>query len=236
MPVVPIVLGVVGHRRIPAGQRDWLRKAIATVIGEFRKAYPETPLVVLTGLAQGADQIAADATLGVEGAFVRAPLPSRERLFRSSTSFDHDDEGERGRQALDRLLGEDTRVESFVVPLPEDLARKVKEVGADRVATEQADEAIKALRDACYANVGGFITRRSHVLIAVWDGQAADPGHPSGTAEYVALKLFGQAPAYYPWADGSPLGFLGERGLVIVVPISKEGSEAGGGDPGSGAQ
>ncbi len=226
LPAVPIVLGVVGHRQIPAGQRDRLRKAIVTVLEEFRKEYPETPLVVLTSLAQGADQIAADATLAVKGAFLRVPLPFTRNVFQSSTSFDQNEEGERGRREVDRLLDDKSGVESFVVPLPERLAREVKAVGESRVATEQGNKAIQDLRHACYANVGGFITRRSHVLIALWDGQGADPSRPSGTGEFVALKLFGRAPANYPWTDSFPLGFLGDRGLVIHVPLSQENPEA----------
>jgi len=217
LPVVPIVLGIVGHRRILDGQREALRASVSSILRDFRKAYPRTPLIVLTALAEGADQIAAEAALAVEGTFVRAPLPFAPDVYRASTSFDSDEEGEEGRQTLDRLLRNKARVESFVVSLPGDLARELEQAGPLRVATEEHDEALRVLRHACYANAGGYITRHCHLLIALWDGHAADPKRPSGTGEYVALKLFGQAPAQYPWADSYPLGFLGERGLVMVV-------------------
>ncbi len=210
MPAVPLVLGVVGHRDVQEGEREALRSRLINLFREFRAAYLHTPLLVVSSLAEGADQIAADAALEA-GAFVRAPLPFPPDAYRASTSFDH----EVARTHLDTLLA-DPRVESYVVPLP---PRRDDEPKPDwlRVATNRDEESDRSRRHACYANAGGHIVRRCHVLVALWDGPGGSAGGPSGTAEFVAFKLRGTPPPDFPWADAEPLGFRGERGLVIVV-------------------
>ncbi len=89
MPAVALVLGVVGHRELREGEREVLRGRLVGLFGEFRAAYPHTPLLVVSSLAEGADQLAAAAALEA-GAFVRAPLPFPPAPYRASTSFDHE--------------------------------------------------------------------------------------------------------------------------------------------------
>ena len=114
MPAVPIVLGLVGHRDLRPGDWDVLKQRLNEIFQQFRDAYPHTPLVLLSALAEGADQLAAEAALD-SGVFVRAPLPFPPEIYRQSTSFDTDD----GRRRLDELLA-NPRVEWFVVSLPGD--------------------------------------------------------------------------------------------------------------------
>ena len=101
MPAVPIVLGLVGHRDLRPGDRDVLKQRLNEIFQQFRDAYPQTPLVLLSALAEGADQLAAEAALD-SGVFVRAPLPFPPEIYRQSTSFDTDD----SRRRLDELLAE----------------------------------------------------------------------------------------------------------------------------------
>ncbi len=66
LPAVPIVLGLVGHRDLRPGDRDVLKQRLNAIFQQFRDAYPHTPLVLLSALAEGADQLAAEAALGDE--------------------------------------------------------------------------------------------------------------------------------------------------------------------------
>ncbi len=217
-PAISHVLGVVGHRRVRPEDYPALRAALAAVFVEFRAAYPHTPLVLLSMLAEGADQLAAEVALdaartdGVpaDQVAVRAPLPMPEGAYRASTSFSTED----SRSRLNRLLA-DPRVESFAVPLPPALAPADDQTWQP-VASGQAS-AERDLRRACYANAGVYLARHCHALIALWDGADPDPAHPSGTAEFVQFKLTGRAPAKYPGKDSEPLGFRGDRGPVIVL-------------------
>ena len=88
---IPIVLGVVGHRKLRPGDVAALRLTILGVLNEFRTAYPDSPLVLLSALAPGADQLAVEAALelkrGGADVVVRAPLPFPTDVYAASTSF-----------------------------------------------------------------------------------------------------------------------------------------------------
>jgi hypothetical protein len=219
LPAVPIVLGFVGHRDPEPADLATLRQKLADVFYQFRNTYRYTPLVLLTSLAEGADQLAARVALE-NNVFVRVPMPLPLDAFRQSTSFTT----ETARAELSALLA-DTRVEAFEVPLPETCVPS----GFDwRAVASDRDEGNSNLRRICYANAGGYIVRHSHVLIALSDDSPADPARPSGTAEFVRFKLQGIPPDRYPWADLEPLGFRGERGPVYMIhtPRAKEHSSA----------
>ena len=56
---------------------------------------------------------------------------------------------------------------------------------------------------------------------------------PSVTAELVKFKLEGTPPKHFPWTDHEPLGFSGERGLVIAIQTPRAGSSGAGGQTAS---
>lgn len=122
-PSVPIVLGVTGHRDLRDGDDSALRTAVAAILREFRNAYPHTPIVLLSSLAAGADQLAADVALEVakeagtsDQIVVRAPLPMPAPAYRRSTSFSTDEQRDR----FDAMQT-DRQVDCFEVPLPASL-------------------------------------------------------------------------------------------------------------------
>jgi len=71
---VPIVLGVTGHRDVRDADLPRLRQAVAAILDAFVRQYRHTPLVLLSSLAQGADQLCAAVALE-KGLQVVAPLP-----------------------------------------------------------------------------------------------------------------------------------------------------------------
>ena len=217
IPRVPIVLGVVGHRALRPQDEPALREAIRRIIVRFQCAYPHTPLVLLSALAEGADQLAAAVALENE-VEVRAPLPFPESVYAATTSFtranggDYTPFGQRAAEQMQHWV-RDGKVDAFVVPMP-DLADPQK------TAEWQAKAADQTERRRCYANAGGYIVRHCHVLLALWDGdpQPKEPGGKpkvSGTAEFVHFKLNGTRPRLYPPAQ--PLGFSADCGPVIVI-------------------
>src|SRR5215471_15694943 len=111
---VPIVLGVTGHRDPRAADLARLQRAMAAICEDFARRYRHTPLVLLSSLAQGADQLCANLALE-KGLQVIAPLPLPAALYQQSSSFDNDE----ARHQLDTLL-QHPHVTSFVVPLPEE--------------------------------------------------------------------------------------------------------------------
>ncbi len=221
-PRIPLVLGVVGHRVLRKEDEPVLREALKKTFREFQEAFPYTPLVLLSALAEGADQLAAEVAMAC-GVAVRAPLPFPVEVYRESSTFSRNEKGkltETGRIAVERLerWTQEGAVDCFVVPLPRfgDPAR----LDRWREKCEDREDCL-----ACYANAGGYIARHCHVLIALWDGET-DPldalgrRKSAGTADYVVFKLTGAPPEAYPRSE--PLGYRGDCGPVLVIQTPRE--------------
>jgi len=228
--LIPIVLGVVGHRDIAADARPRLESALQAIFDEFDEAYPNSPKVLLSPQAPGADPQAAAVALRRPKWSVRAPLPFEPEVFLQSTAFQVEDENDKtvadvaGRKKFAELSN---CVEWFVVPMPPD--RQPADGDWARVARGQPGETAHdlALRRACYANPGGYIVRHCQTLIALWDG-VQENAMPSGSAEIVRFKLGGVTPSLYPRCGDEPLGFDGDRGPVIVLHTPRAGSNLDG--------
>lgn len=222
LSLIPIVLGVAGHRDIRPDDEtvNKLREAMRAVFAEFEQAFPHSPKLVLSALAPGADQLAAEVALEREQWSVRAPLPFAPNIYRESTSFQVEDANHSklrdtpALQTFEKLLNH-PRVEWFVAPLPESHVRTDDEWA--RIARGEPGETAmtKETRETCYANSGGYIVRHCQTLLAMWDGCTL--ARPAGTAEVVRFKLWGKPTTYFPWTDDEPLGFDGDRGPVIVL-------------------
>ncbi|SRR5712692_4600398 len=197
---VPIVLGVTGHRDVRDTDLPRLRQAVAAIFEAFARRYRHTPLVLLSSLAQGADQLCAAVALE-KGLQVIAPLPFPAALYRQSSSFDNDE----ARHQFDALL-QDPRVAAFVTPLPE------KEMPSDDTGWASLLEADDT-RHRCYANAGGYVVLHCHALIALWDGKESEAS--AGTAQMVQFKRTGRPPEAYPWTQ--PLLYWADSGPVYVV-------------------
>lgn len=226
--LIPIVLGVVGHRNISPDVQEALRKKLGLIFDDFDRAYPDSPKILLSSLAPGADQLAARIAVDRDGWSVRSPLPFELDVFKKSTSFQVQKEHEPKVFDEDGLkkFGElklNPKVQCFVVPMPPDqqpAGGKWEMVAAAVLGESDKD---RDLRHACYANAGGYIVRHSHTLIALWDGDRKCE-RPAGTDEIVRFKLGGLVPSLYPRLADEPLGFDSDRGPVIVLHTPRAGA------------
>lgn len=161
-----LVIGLTGHRKLRQVDLPALQTAVRTFFQDLRARYPELPLVLLSPLAEGSDQLATQVALDL-GLRVIAPLPLPLDLYR----HDFDDP-----QDLQRLDAQLLQVEWMELPLARGVTRESVEVpGPDR--------------DRQYAQAGIFVSRHCHVLLALWDGDASDK--VGGTAHVVRFHLQG---------------------------------------------
>lgn len=58
---IPITIGVTGHRAVREEDREALYAAVMSELKLLRELYPNSPFVMLNSLAEGADQLCADA-------------------------------------------------------------------------------------------------------------------------------------------------------------------------------
>jgi hypothetical protein len=172
---LPLVIGVTGHRDLRDEDVPTLEREVAAIVVGLRRDYlrndNETPIVVLSSLAEGADRLVARVALA-HGARLIAPMPMPIEEYRR----DFEPGLKPGNAAeFDALLAQ--AVTAPVVPFSP--GNSIEAVRAD-----------SAKRNAQYRAVGLFIAQHSNVLIALWngDGEAMAPG---GTAEVVAFKRCG---------------------------------------------
>lgn len=78
--LIPLVVGVVGHADIMAEDREKLENQVADLFREHRKRHPQTPVVLLTRLGEGADRIAARAAVR-EGVAIVPVLPMAQNDY-----------------------------------------------------------------------------------------------------------------------------------------------------------
>ena len=207
---IPLVVGVTGHRDLrPGGDRAALAAEVDAVFTELKAKYlegqPETPIVVLSSLAEGADQLVSDVAIS-HGAVLIAPLPMEldEYVadFRAPRCIEPDAET-KFRAMLDRAL-------AHVEP-------PYREAGSRPLVASDENKRAEQYQDA-----GIFIVRNCHVLIALSNGE--DTGLTGGTAEIIKFKREGiplkLSASINAALDGSEVGPV----IEIVTPRAKVGS------------
>ena len=158
---IPIVVGVSGHRALEAGDAAALRAAVKEQLEGLRALCPNSPLVMLSSLAEGGDLLCADVAEELGVALIAA-LPMERGEYEKDFS-------DAGRAALAHQLARAGRV--FVAP-----------------PTERVPPAPD--RDFLYRQAGVYISAHCHVLLALWDGRESGPAR-CGTAAAVDFSLRG---------------------------------------------
>jgi hypothetical protein len=142
--VSSLTVGVTGHRpnRLAEASPRLLRDRVREVLGFLRETGPDgASPTLLTGLAEGADRIAAQEALEL-GFRVESVLPFPR------PEYEKDFAGPASLHEFGQLLSRSGEVHE----LP---------------GTRRTPEA----QDAAYAALGDFILDRTVVLLAVWDGR-----------------------------------------------------------------
>jgi hypothetical protein len=92
---LPLMVGITGHRDLRADDRVSLRKCLSGIFRQLKRHYPQTPIVLLSALAEGADCLAAEVALPL-GIRLLVPLPMPADEYRadfktaeSQQEFDH---------------------------------------------------------------------------------------------------------------------------------------------------
>lgn len=193
---LPLVIGVTGHRDLREEDRASLKEQVRRIFAELQKRYPNTPLVLLSPLAQGADRLVAQVALE-KGIRLVAPLPMSKALY------EEDFQSKASRDEFNGLLQQ----AEWYFELPLLQGAQEEEVQQHGLAREQQ-----------YAQVGAYIVLHSQILIALWDGRYTDK--IGSTSQIVTFQLQGVPEPYAP--PQSPLDEV-ESGQVyqIVTPRIK---------------
>jgi hypothetical protein len=179
----PLVIGIAGHIDLRENDRLALEASVQEILLTLHKEYSETPLILVSALAEGADRLAAKAALSSHlGVRLIVPIPMPVDLY--ELDFDT-----ASRKEFRALL--DQAEAWFELPLAVNNTRET-------IAKHGPH------RDLQYEALGKFIARQSQYLIALWDGVNSD--RRGGTASVVHFQLEG-VPGPDPCALEDPEGF-----------------------------
>lgn len=137
---IPFIVGITGHRDLDPADLPRLREVMETELRALERRLPNTPMIVLSPLAEGADRLAAQVAIQL-GWEVIAPLPLPPKEYQSD--FDSDASRAEFNHLLKQCLG------YFTVPVP---------------ASALGD------RTAAYEAVGRYIASHAQLILALWDG------------------------------------------------------------------
>ncbi len=172
--LLPLVIGVTGHRDLREKDCAQLEARVRQIFTELQVQYPNTPLFLLSPLAEGADRLVAQVALEKD-VHLLVPLPMRRELY------EQDFKTETSRDEFDKLLQQADRW--FELPLVE---------GNREEEVQQSGP----VRDRQYAQVGAYIVLHSQILVALWDGRYSS--QVGGTSEIVRFQLQGVPEPYAP--------------------------------------
>jgi hypothetical protein len=181
--LAPLVIGITGHRDVREEDRKQLAEKVKEVFLKLRQDYGETPLILISPLAEGADRLAAEAALAANvGVQLVVPLPMPIELY--EMDFDH-------------LAALETPVATVIVERNsteefQALREKAYTTFELDLAEGNSYEAISEQgprRDLQYEMVGKYIAQQSQILIALWDG--VDSRQVGGTAAVVHFQTEG---------------------------------------------
>lgn len=192
--MIPLIVGVTSHRDIAAGEIEPVRARVREFFERLQREFPQMPLVVLSALAEGGDQLVAAEALAA-GARLVAPLPLPPDLYVEDFST-----------AVVRERFEALCAQSEVVQLPLLKGHSRHTIGSDGPP-----------RDRHYAQAGVYIASHCHILLAIWNGR--DSHRLGGTAQIVKYHFSGLLPGLIERHPGARqvLGGGDERLLYHIV-------------------
>ena len=82
---VSLVVAISGHRDLYDDDLPMLQASVVTILETLKKKYPETAILLLTGLAEGADRVAVRAIKQLGYSYI-AVLPMKADLYRMDFS------------------------------------------------------------------------------------------------------------------------------------------------------
>lgn len=167
--VTPLVIGVTSHRNIRASEIESIRHHVRAFFAQMRHELPSMPLLLLSALAAGGDQLVAQEALSA-GARLLVPLPVPLDMYRTDFT-----------DAATRLKFEALCAQATVIALPLPSGQELADLRAPGTQ-----------RDHQYARAGVYIASHCHILLAIWDGKPS--ARVGGTAQIVRYHLSGAPP------------------------------------------
>jgi hypothetical protein len=164
---LPILVGLSGKRNLGA-RDDAVRVAVERALQVIDDAFPHSPKVLLTGLAEGADMVVTELALKREAWRGFALLPTERAAYLATFSDDA------ARAHFTRLLEDPKLTFRTLAPLREGTRRESGSHGPE------------------YEQLGLWLAENTTILLAIMPG-TEQPDRLGGTARVVSHRLRGEA-------------------------------------------
>ena len=158
---IPIIVGITGHCALRKQDIPALRNAVRQEIERLQKLCPNSRLVMMTCLAQGADMLCADVAAEI-GISLYVALPMESAIYTSDYP----------ESAKERFRFHCNRAERILITPP-----------VEPLPSQMND-------DYLYRQADIYLVKHSHVLLALWDG-GDPKKDGCGAAETVDFALKG---------------------------------------------
>jgi hypothetical protein len=160
MKAIPFVIAITGHRDLHEKSSNELSLRLNQFFDEVEILLPNTPIEVLSGMADGADRllvkIAQERNLAVH-----VVLPMAEYYY-------FEDFSEESTSEFRQFLAY-KNTSTTIVASPWKLKNKKSPIGDER--------------DELYSQLGQYLIKHSNLLVGIWDG--LNTGFPGGTGDVI---------------------------------------------------
>jgi hypothetical protein len=177
-----LCVAVTAHRDLVASEVPAIESRLERLFQDLAAEFPDLPLLLLTPLAAGGDQLAARVAQ-------RLGIPFAAVLPMEQSEYEKDFVDAGSLSAFRSLLDQ----AAWVTCLP----------GVSGAAPPH-DDANRAIQ---YAQLGVFLSNHCQILLALWDGRAGD--RLGGTGQVVRYHLTAVMPGFE--ADAFPASLLAEN-------------------------
>ena len=160
--MIPINVAITGHRDLKKDKFHLYKEQIILVLKDLKRKYPDSEIQILSGMAEGADIIGAQAALE-SGCKLVAVLPMPREDFIQTFTINN--------TAESAVTFEDTLSK----------ADKIIDLSKMHISTNDIDDA--------YIRLGVYLIENSQMMIALWNGIYS--GNPGGTSSVVKFALEG---------------------------------------------
>ncbi len=191
-----LAIGVTAHRDLVPDEEPALRQSVRTFLQRLQAQFPDLPLRLISALAEGGDQLAAEEALAL-GIELLVPLPMPQAEYERDFTDPAD---------LARFHALLAHARTRVLPMaPGNSARTIAARGEHR--------------NLQYAQLGMFISSHCQLLLALWDGH--DNVATGGTAQVVGFHIHNVMPGLSVEQVAPNLLADDESDLVYHVPCSR---------------
>jgi hypothetical protein len=190
--LVPLTFGVTGHR--DPIEEDWLRveARIRELLKSYRLYYPNTPFIIISPLAAGADCLVAKCILETDAqTYLYAVLPFQEGQY------------------LEDFAGVERVSYQELIQSSRLIGKQLIDDRTERLSQEQKNDA--------YQRTGEFVALHAHVMFAIKNSE--DNKKKGGTAQIFQFRLDG---CLVKDAADMPVIRYAESGLLCEFRIRRK--------------